>query len=541
MATKLSLYTGQSTTGFLSEQFYGALDTIATLEIDNVLDQHMKPEDRRTMNFYLGVQAPALAMTVRGIKVDQSAREAKVAALQKDLRRVERDLAKHPDIKPIWDKTELNSGACAAPKRKDGKHSWPRGVPDSAEKRCEACGASRLKIRPFKPSSDDDLKHLFYDLWKLKVITNKDGRVTTDKEAREKLRERSKPHAATIALIDEFAKIKKKLEFLAFNAPDGRFHAGFNIGVTSTHRWSSNKDAFQRGSNAQNITEELRYIFTADDGYELCYADLKQAESNVIAHVAGDEGYIEAHAMGDTHTYVTRLVWPEGINGQEWNWDDIKIDKAIATSARPAWDDRDGHDYRFQAKAVQHGSNLGLTAFGLAIQKRIPVEAAREAQRRYFKAFPGIRNYQNMIRERVENQEPIINPLGVRFKLFGRPWDEGTYKEGLAVTPQSTVGHIVSIGVRRIWDNLPKVQLLAQVHDAILFQFPKGRYDLVYDALEAMTVPVPITGVDGKTRVVTIGTEAAVGRNWGHATADNPEGIREITFTDRDTYKIKEH
>lgn len=541
MAKSLSLYTGQTTTGFYSEQFYGALDTIATLEIDNVLDARMTDQDRRTMNFHLASQIPALDMSVRGMLVDTVEREQLVSDLQKQIRKVERELQNHPDIKPVWDKLEKNTGACAAPSRKDGKHKWMPGVEDGPDRKCLDCGASRMKVRPFKPTSDDDLKHLVYGVWKLKVITNKDGKVTADKEARGRLKERSKRYAPTIELIDTFADLKKQLEFLAFNSNDGRFHSGFNVGVTSTHRWSSNKDAFQRGGNAQNITERHRHIFTADPGYELCYADLKQAESNVIAHKAGDEEYIEAHRVGDTHTYVCRLVWPEGIEGQEWTWDDIKADKKIATSANPKWDDREGHDYRFQSKAVQHGSNLGLTAYGLAIQKRIPQEAAREAQRRYFRAFPGIRNYQNYIRELVENQEPITNPLGMRFKLFGRPWDESTYKEGLAIIPQSTVGNIVSLAIIRIWHQLPKIQLLAQVHDAILFQFPKGQYQHVYDAMELMTIPIRTQGVDGQWRTITIGTEAAVGHRWRHADGAFPDGIREITFTDRDHWSIKEH
>lgn len=539
MAKSYSLYTAQGTTGFVSEQIYNALDTIATLEIDNILDKTMTPEDRRTMNFYLALQAPALDMTIRGLLVDQQAREKLVSTLQKEKIAFQRRLAAHPDIKPIWDKMEKNTGACAAPSRKDGKHKWMPGVPDTAERKCLDCGASRLKVRPFSPSSNDDLQHLFYDLWKLKKITNKDGKTTADKEARERLREKTKGgRKDAIESIDGFWDRKKQLEFLSFISDDGRFHAGFNVGVTDTHRWSSNADAFGRGGNAQNITERHRHIFIADRGYMLVYADLKQAESNVIAHVAGDEAYIEAHAGGDTHTFVCRLVWPEGINGQEWTGD-IKLDKKIATSANPVWDDRPGHDFRFQSKAVQHGSNLGLTAFGMAIQKRIPVEAAREGQRRYFKAFPGIRDYQNFIRSSVENQEPIITPLGMRFKLHGRPWDEGTYKQGLAIIPQATVGHIISIGVRRIYNELPEVQLLAQVHDAILFQVPIGRYDLIWEALERMTVPVEVTAVDGTVRTIIIGTEAAVGANWGHHADDNPDGLREITFTDKETWSIK--
>lgn len=536
MAKKFNLTTAQNTVGFQREAIYNALDCITTLEIDDILDAQMTPADRRTHDFYMAIQGPAVEMGMRGIRVDESAKEKLKSDLFKRKRTVTSAIQSHSDIKPIWDHLEKNTGACLAPSRKDGKHKWEPGVADTPERKCVDCGKSRFKVRPFQPSSPTDVKHLLYDLYKMKVITDKDGKVTTDKEARERLSAKYPKYADVIALLNEEADVSKQIGFLEFRSDDGRFYSNFNVGVTNTHRFSSNSDNYGRGGNAQNITEKHRHIFTADPGYELCYADLKQAESKVISFVAGDEEYIEAHEGGDTHTFVCRLVWPEGINGTPWTGD-LGADKTIATSANPKWDDRPGHDYRFQSKAVQHGSNLGLTPFGMAIQKRIPVEAAREGQARYFHAFPGIRNYQRMIRQKVQDQEPIVTPLGVRFKLFGRPMDEHTYKQGLAVIPQSMVGHIIAIGLWRIQRYEPEAQLLAQVHDAILFQFPKGRYDILYRVLEKhMVVPVPITGTDGKTRVMTIGTEAAVGHNWGHG---GPEGIHEITFTSPTEWKIK--
>jgi DNA polymerase I-like protein with 3'-5' exonuclease and polymerase domains len=555
MATKFNLFSAQGTKGAQREAIYNALDCITTLEIDNVLEARMTEQDKRTHDFYMAIQGPAVEMGMRGIRVDESAKERLKADLFKRKRKVLSEIQQHPLVKPIWDKLELNTGACMKPSRKDGKHKWPRATPDmsvipDSEKHCVDCNAPRLRVRPFLPSSPDDVKHLLYDLYKMKEIRDKDGKVTTDKEARERLSAKYPKYEPVIALLNEEADVGKQIGFLGFRSDDGRFYSNFNVGVTNTHRFSSNSDNYGRGGNAQNITEKHRHIFTADPGYELCYADLKQAESKVISFVAGDEEYIAAHEGGDTHTFVCRLVWPEGIKGVPWTGD-LAADKVIASGSNPTWDDRPGHDFRFQSKSVQHGSNLGLTPFGMAIQKRIPVEAAREGQHRYFSAFPGIRDYQRMIRQKVQDQEPIITPLGVRFKLYGRPKDEHTYKQGLAVIPQSMVGHIISIALWRMQRYEPLIQLLAQVHDAILFQFPKGRYDILYRVLtKHMVVPIPITGTDGKTRVMTIGTEAAVGHNWGHGNNQpfdkegkpktlNTDGIFEITFTSPTEWKIK--
>lgn len=547
MAKTINLRQAQTLEGFEREAAYGCLDVIATLQIDNLLDKRMDDQDRRAMNFYLGVQAPAFAMMIRGTRVDKIEHEILAEDLKKEAASLLKQLQNHELIKPVWDKTELrtakNGGVCRKATTKTGQHKWPKEGEDK-DKKCLNCGLGRLKIRPFMPSSDDDLKHLFYDLWGFDPVYDKDYKITTSKEARLQLRNRAKKtkrdsvYIPPLELIDTWADIQKQSEFMQFRSNDGRFHSAFNVAVASTSRWTSNKDHFGRGRNAQNVTEKHRHIFVADPGYELCYMDLKQAESKCISFIAGDEKYIQAHEEGDTHTFVCRLVWPEGIGEQIWTGD-LKEDRKLAESACPTWDNRPGHDFRFQSKAVQHGSNLGLSPFGLHMQKKIPLHAAVEAQRRYFRAFPGIAEYQRMVREEVENQKPLVTPFNIKFKMFGRPWDEHTYKEGLAVRPQSMVGHIVSIGISRIWNELPEIQLLMQVHDAILFQFPKGHYDLVYRAQNLMKIPVSVTGCDNKTRVMTIGVDAAVGHNWGHKSDKNPEGVAAISFKSETEWVIK--
>lgn len=369
MAKKLSLLQAQASVGQQSEWVYNALDAMATREISDVLWESMDDVAKRTHDFYMALQNTSMAMTLKGILIDEDRRTDLMRNLAKEIGALERTLAKHPTILPIWDKLEKETGACKKSTRKDGKHTWMKGVPDGPDRHCVSCGKSRMKIRPFKASSDDDKMHLLYDLLKMHPQHNKDHKVTADKEARDRLKNKYPKHAELIQLLDDIADKAKQLSQLDFRVSgDGRFKAGFNVGVTGTGRWSSNKDPFGHGGNSQNLPERLRGIFVADDGMELCYADLKQAESNIIAHEAGDDAYIEAHATGDTHTFVTRLVWPEGVGGQQWTGDIFK-DKEIATSARPKWDDKPGHDFRFQSKAVQHGSNLGLTPFGMALQK----------------------------------------------------------------------------------------------------------------------------------------------------------------------------
>lgn len=516
----------------LRHWLYNSLDCVGTRQIADHLDESLDETDQRTYAFERSVQAPAFAMMMRGVDVDPYAHEKAIKQAEKDLAAAEQAVRDMPLVQQVWDGTELVTGHCPASKRKDGRHTWEKGVEDTKERTCTSCGTSRFTRAAINPNSDQQVQHLLYDLLKLPKQRNKDKKVTADKEAMDKLREivrkRVKMEPIVGPLIEalqDCSKFQKQLGFLNFKkTPNGRLMSSFSIGTAWTGRWSSSKDHFGFGGNMQNITETFRNIVVPDPGMELCYADLKQAESNVVAHLAGDEKYIEAH-KGDTHTYVCRLVWPE----LEWTGD-LKQDKQIATTTYFDWDNRPGHDARFQSKAVQHGTNLGLTAFGMAVQKRISVKAASDGQRRYREAFPGVPGWQGWIRGKVQAQEFIYSPTGVKVRLFGRPLDEHTYKQGLAFAPQRTVADLINFGVWRIWTELePKgVELLAQIHDAILFQFPKGRYDLVKEAAELMRVPLDVTDYRGTVRTVTIDVEAAVGMNWGHQSETNPHGLKEI-------------
>ncbi len=317
---------------------------------------------------------------------------------------------------------------------------------------------------------------------------------------------------------------QKQLGSLAAKlTPDGRYPSSFNVGAAWTGRFSSSKNPFGLGGNLQNVAPKHRRVFIADPGMEIGYADYMQGESNIVAHLSGDPKYIEAHRLGDVHTYVTRYVWPE----LPWTGDLAK-DKKIAKQ-NPPWDLAEGHDYRFQCKRIQHGSNYGLTPFGISMIAQIPLSEAKRAYNSYMTEFDYIPAWQAWVRSQVLEHKPLSNALGRPWLPFGRPWDKHTWRQALSFLPQSLLADIDDIALYRVWLDLEEqeVQLLAQVHDALLHQFPKGHYDLEREVLKRMQIPVPITDYRGNTRIMTIGVETATGANWGHISPDNKLGIDE--------------
>ncbi len=521
----VNLSQAQSLTGQLRSFAYNALDCIATREIADVLLPRLDPDQRRFYLFEMAAQGPAFAMTRRGVLVDEDTCRVSITGLRASSRVCVANINKSSEVLVLWDQVAKVTGTCAKSTRKDDRHTWEPGVPDSPKRHCVNCKRSRMAKTQFNPHSPKQCDHLLYDLMGVTVQRNKFKERSTEDDCLQRIVRKFVKAAPLCKAILEARGLQKQIGFLkSRRTKSGRFASSFSVGQAWTGRWSATKNPYREGGNAQNVAERHRNIFIADPGYELCYADLKQAESNIVAHLAGDEDYIHAHATGDVHTYVTRLIWPD----LPWTWD-LEADKAIAKQC-PDWDTAPGHGFRFQAKRIQHGGNYGLTPFGIARIAHIPVAAATEAAGSYHRAFPGIRGWQRNVGTLVKAREPLVFPLGFSVKLFGRPWDDHTIKQGLSLIPQGTVAHIINIAAWRIWREMDphEVQMLAQVHDAIMFQYPKGRLDLVRKAVKLMEVPLVVTDVQGTERTTLIEVEAAVGANWGHASDTNPHGLKEI-------------
>ena len=512
----------QALEGVERDWAYNALDCTGPLEIARNLLPRLDKQTQRTYEFELAMQGPALAMMRRGVLVDDMVRAASVAGLRREIAQQVRAVNALPLLVEKWDGWVLNTGKCKKSRRKDGRHSWPRGVPDGHGRLCEACGASRIARAEFNPNSADQVNHLFYSLLALPKQRNKKGKFSVDEDVLERIGRR---WPAYKALTDAFLSVRdlaKQIGFLSARlTPDSRFPSSFNVGTAWTGRWSSSKNPEGYGSNLQNVAERHRNIFIADPGMELFYADLEQAESRAVAYLSGDEAYIEAHLSGDVHTFACRRIWPD----LPWTGD-MARDKAIA-KASPPWDPVPGHDWRFQAKRIQHGSNYGLSPQGIAMIAHIPLREARVAYRAYFEAFPKIKAWHRFEARAVEGQEPLVNPLGRRCRLFGRPWDAHTFKQGLAFKPQSLVADVLNVGLWRVWRELdPKpILLLSQVYDAIMGEWPVGaRMEAARAVARLMLIPIPITDIYGVARVMVIPVEVSAGANWRKFNDDDKKG-----------------
>lgn len=526
MAKVVNLEEAQTATGQLRHWLYNAMDCIGTREVFDTLLPRLDEDTSRTYAFERALQAPLMTMARRGVLVDVESRKEAVQRLEKEARAIAKAINAMPLVIEYWDGVLKVTGACKKSTRKDGKHVWEKGVEDTPKRLCTCCGTARFAPSPFNPGSDDQAMRLFYGLLGIKEMKNKAKKVSVDDDVLERMGAKNERVRPICEAIRNYRGVKKQVGFLnARLTADNRFKSSISSGPW-TGRLSSSKYLGYYGGNLQNIAEQNRFIFIADPGMELCYADLQKAESHVVSYLAGDEKYIEAHeGPYDTHTFVTRLCWPD----LPWTGDP-KEDKKFSSTQNPPWDLAEGHDWRFQGKRIAHAKNIGQTPQGTAMVAHISLPVARAMHAAHRAAFPYISAYQDHVRLSVVNQEAQINPLRRKVHLFGRPKDDGTWRQALAFRQQSPVADVINIGLWHVWNELDGkgVELLAQVHDALLFQFPKGEYEYVRRVIEIMSMPMEVEDYRGNKRTITIGVDAKCGLNWGKQGPSNPHGLHDI-------------
>ena len=330
---------------------YNCIDCIATRRVADKLIPLIaeNPNVQRVYDFERALQNPYMAMMRRGILIDVIYRDQLLKKLEADIEAALLAAANDDNVLKVWDGTELEKGSCKRASRKDGKHkweSWEKGKPEHG-RTCTDCGVSRLSRTSFNANSATQTSHLLYKLLKIKEQRNKKGEVSADEEVLERIGRLYPKYEELTKKILLVRDLKKQYGFAKSKlTPDNRWMQSANVGTAWSGRSSSSKNPMGYGNNAQNVAERFRRLFIPDPGFEMFYADLKQAESMAVAYLAEDEAYIEAHLLGDVHTYVARAIWPDEL---PWTGD-LKEDKKLASSTNPPWDQAPGHNYRFQAK-----------------------------------------------------------------------------------------------------------------------------------------------------------------------------------------------
>lgn len=460
---------------------YNGLDCCVTAEVLSAIRPQLDETTSLTYEFEKALQGPVMDMSTRGVLIDTFRREETIQSLSAQAEKI--------------------------------KAAFNRLVEEGI-----GCGPASI-------SSPAQLGKLFYDVMNINPVRNHDGNRTCGAQALEKIGQ----YYYAIPLVNHihaYRDILKKVGTLRSGIDnDGRMRASYGIASTVTGRFSSYKNAFGSGTNLQNITAELRPIFISDPGKKFAYIDLEQAESRVVGAICwnlfhnGD--YLDACEGSDLHTTVAKMVWP----GLGWVGES-KTDKDTAEQFFA------GHySYRDACKRLGHGSNYLGTPFTMAQHTHIPVGLCTAFQRSYFSVFPSLPEWHADVRRRLLRDGWIVSLCGRRRWFMGRRWDDATIREAVAYNPQSSVADILNQGLLALWRAaIPSVDLLMQVHDAVLIQYDEAREDeILPQCISLIELNVPLF----YGRTLRIPAEAKTGWNWGYHSDKNPDGIK--TYRGSDT------
>jgi DNA polymerase I-like protein with 3'-5' exonuclease and polymerase domains len=157
----------------------------------------------------------------------------------------------------------------------------------------------------------------------------------------------------------------------------------------------------------------------------------------------------------------------------------------------------------------------------MAKHAKVPIHEVEAFQRNYFGALPCIPEYHQWVRNELRESASLVTLFNRRRFFFGRHNDDATLREAVAFSPQSMTAEEINIGMLRLWRSA-RIQLLCQVHDSILFQYPEHlEAEIIPFALETLRVYLDLNN----NRRFVVPTEAKVGWNWGDASPSNPDGL----------------
>ena len=353
---------------------------------------------------------------------------------------------------------------------------------------------------PLNIKSPLQMKRMFYEaLGQKPVLSRKTGSVTCDDEALRKIAERE---PLLLPVTKKIAELRSLGVFLStfVNAPldiDGRMRCSFNIGGTETYRFSSSKNAFGSGLNLQNIPKgggddelelpNVRSLFVPDPGMTFFDIDLSSADLRIVVWES-DEPDMKAllKAGLDPYTEIAKEFYHD-----------------------PSITKKDPRRQTF--KSFAHGTNYLGTAKGLAERLGLGVHEAEQTQKWYFGRFPKIKKWQDDLKDQVYKRRMVQNVFGYRCYFFDRI--EGTiFNQAAAWIPQSTVACLINRAYVKIYEELPEVQILLQVHDSLAGQFPTHLGDWMTNQIVAKAeIELPYLG---DPLIIPVGVKTST-KSWG--------------------------
>ena len=325
---------------------------------------------------------------------------------------------------------------------------------------------------PFNPDSPKQLAVALFNSANadppglgLKVIKRGKTGPSTDQEVLEKLSTDPDVASDVPQLIVAYRQLTKLVNTYlvalkeAINPETGRVHASFNQTVAATGRLSSSGPNLQNIPIRTEVGREIRRAFVAAPGNVLISADYSQIELRLLAHLSEDETLIAAFERGeDIHTTVAADVFG------------VKPNDVTATQ-------------RDSAKMINFGIVYGITPFGLSrrLGGEVSIEEAAEIINGYKARFAGIDAFLQQCVDMARTHgyvETMRNRRRAIPQIDASNPQQRALGERMAINSvvQGSAADLIKIAMidlyRRLPAAFPKVRMLLQIHDELVFESP---------------------------------------------------------------------
>lgn len=345
--------------------------------------------------------------------------------------------------------------------------------------------------RTINIKSPKQMADLFYRELAQKPNFGKSGGLTCDDAALERIGVREPLLLPLLKVIAELRSLGVFLSTFA-EAPadaDGRMRCSFNIAGTETYRFSSSENAFGSGMNLQNIPKgegdedsdlrlpNMRKPFIPDPGYTFFDIDLDSADLRIVTAESECVGMQEMLDAGKKpYVEVAREYYQDSSITKESP--SYKLFKALSHAT----------NYLGTPKGIADRVNQYARQYNI---RSLSAEDIKGIQTWYFGKFPEIRRWHDRLISQVNTTKTVRNVFGYRMHFLDRI-EGNIYNRAVAWIPQSTVGCLINRGYRNIYERLPYVQVLLQVHDSLAGQFPTHMGDLALrEIVDACSIELP--------------------------------------------------
>jgi DNA polymerase-1 len=347
----------------------------------------------------------------------------------------------------------------------------------------------------FNINSTKQLGVILFEKLELPVIKKTKTGYSTDVEVLEALQDK---HPMIEKLLEYRQLLKIKSTYIdgmlnVINPNTGKIHSKLNQAATATGRLSSTDPNLQNIPIKTENGRKIRKVFIpSSEDYVLVDADYSQIELRVLAHISGDEKFIDAFVKNeDIHTRTASEVF------------NVPIDEVTSL-------------LRSRAKAVNFGIVYGISDYGLSRDLKIPKKEAKLYIESYFSRYPKVKQYMDDIVALAKEKGYITTLLNRRRYvpeiLSRNAIQRGAGERIVMNTPiQGSAADIIKIAMINVYKELKerKLQskLILQVHDELLVEAHKSEVEEVKEIVVrsmqgAMDLKVPLTA------------EVSTGSNW---------------------------